>query len=337
MGWKGTIRSMQASARKAERNAQRRQRELEKKKSAYAKMEALEQAAYEVEVYENHIEVLLSVHRESSERIDWLATAERAEPSRPDRKSHNELLAKTKLDTYQPGLIARVFKLQQRQIEKLTRQVEKARDLDTHEFEQSLSAWQAEHAEWSSDKVLADRLLAGDLTAKREAIELLHPFEDISMLGSSLTFQFHGSGVVEAVLSVHGERVIPSETKSLLQSGKLSTKKMPVGRFNELLQDYICSCALRVGRELLAILSDDLVIVTASDKLLSPSTGHVEEMPLLSVAISRRTLDTLNLDAIDPSDSMKNFVHNMAFKKTTGFAPVCALSPTQFAAESITT
>lgn len=337
MGWKGTIRSIQASARKAERNAQRRQRELEKRQSAYAKMEALEQAAYEVEVYENHIEVLLSVHRESAERIDWLATAERAEPSRPTHQSRNELLAKAKLDAYQPGFIARVFKLQQRQIDKLTREVENARDLDSRELEQNLSTWRAEHAEWASDKALADRLLTGDLTAKRDAIELLHPFEDISMLGSSLAFQFHGSGVVEAVLSVHGERVIPSETKSLLQSGKLSTKKMPVGRFNELLQDYICSCALRVGRELLAILSDDLVIVTATDRLLNPSTGHVEEMPLLSVAISRKTLDTLNLDAIDPSESMKNFVHNMAFKKTTGFAPVQPLSPTQFAVETINT
>lgn len=337
MGWKGTLRSMQAASRKAERNAQRRQRELEKRRSEYAKMEALEQAAYEVEVHENQIEVLLSVHRESAERVDWLASAERPEPIRPMPHSRNELLAKASLDTYQPGLIARMFKLQRRQIDKLTRQVEKARNLDALEFEQSLNAWRAEHAEWSSEKALADRLLAGDHTAKRDAIELLHPFEDISMLGSSITFNVHSSGVVEAVLSVHGERVIPAETKSLLQSGKLSVKKMPVGRFNELLQDYICSCALRVGRELLAILPDDLVIVTASDLLLNPSTGHAEEMPLLSVGISRRTLDTLNLDSIDPSDSMKNFVHNMAFKKTTGFTPVRALSPSQFEIESRST
>ncbi|WP_415844941.1 hypothetical protein ACMYUJ_19390 [Stutzerimonas zhaodongensis] len=293
-------------------------------------MEALEQAAYEVEVYENRIDVLLSVHRESAERIDWLASAERAEPTRPLAASRNELSAKAKLDAYEPGLFARLFKLQQRQIDKLADRVEIARALDAQEFEQSVSAWRAEHSEWSSDKALAERLLVGDTKAKMDAIELFHPFEDVSMLGSSIAFQLHSNGVVEAVLNVHGERVVPSETKSLLQSGKLSTKKMPAGRFNELLQDYVCSCALRVGRELLAILPDDLVIVTATDRLLNAATGHLEEMPLLSVAISRRTLEALNLDAIDPSDSMKNFVHNMSFKKTTGFTAVSALPSSQF-------
>lgn len=331
MGWKGTLRSIQAASRQAERNAQRRQRELEKRRNAYAKMEALEQAAYEVEVYENHIDVLLSVHRESAERLDWHASATRAEPIRPIPASRNEQLAKAALDAYRPGFFARLFKLQQRQIDKLTDQVEKARDLDAEEFEQHVNAWRADHSEWGSEKALADRLLAGDIKAKLDAIELLHPFEDISMLGSSIAFQLHSNGVVEAVVKVHGERVIPSEIKSLLQSGKLSTKKMPVGRFNELLQDYICSCVLRVGRELLAILPDDLVIVTASDRMLNPATGHLEEMPLLSVAISRKTLDALNLAAIDPSDSMKNFVHNMSFKKTAGFTAVSPLAPSQFA------
>lgn len=329
-GWKGTLRSMQAASRRAERDSQRRQRELEKRRKEFAKMEALEQAAYEVEVYDNHIEVLLSVHRESAERIDWAACAERIEPLCPVMQPVNEIAAKAKLESYQPSIFARLLKLQKRQLNKLSHKVELAKALDTQWYEEAVKAWQDEHADWSSDKVLAERLLKHDLAAKIEAIELLHPFEDISMLGSSIKFTVHPNGLVEAVLNVHGERVIPSEIKSLLQSGKLSTKKMPVSRFNELLQDYVCSCALRVGRELLAILPDELVIVTASDRLLNSASGHLEEMPLLSVAISRKTLNVLNLDAIDPSDSMKNFIHNMSFKKTTGFSPVCALEPRQF-------
>ncbi len=45
----------------------------------------------------------------------------------------------------------------------------------------------------------------------------------------------------------------------------------------------------------------------------------MEEQPILSVAIPRNTIDGLNLDTIDPSDSMGNFVQNMDFNKTTGF------------------
>lgn len=93
----------------------------------------------------------------------------------------------------------------------------------------------------------------------------------------------HEGGVLEAKLAIHGSHAIPSEIKSLLKSGKLSTKAMPGGRFNELHQDYVCSCALRIGRELLAILPDELVIVTAMDNVLNSSTGHMEDQPILSV------------------------------------------------------
>lgn len=94
MGWKGTLRSMQAASRKADRNAQRRQRERQARQKEYAKMEALEQAAYEVEVYENQIDVLLSVHKECGEEIDWQSFVERAEPENPHLQIRVKLMPK---------------------------------------------------------------------------------------------------------------------------------------------------------------------------------------------------------------------------------------------------
>ncbi len=38
--------------------------------------------------------------------------------------------------------------------------------------------------------------------------------------------------------------------------------------------------------------------------------------------ISRATLKGINMEAIDPSDCMQNFIHNMSFKKTKGFEAV---------------
>lgn len=49
--------------------------------------------------------------------------------------------------------------------------------------------------------------------------------------------------------------------------------------------------------------------------MLDTKTGHMKNMTILSVYIPKQTLDTLNFDNIDPSDSMKNFVHKMDFKK----------------------
>ncbi|HGF7186034.1 TPA: hypothetical protein AB5E10_003495, partial [Vibrio cholerae] len=110
--------------------------------------------------------------------------------------------------------------------------------------------------------------------------------------------------------------------KSLLKSGKLSVKKMPVGKFNELYQDYVCSSVLRIAREAFAILPDEFILINATDKLLNKVTGHLEEQNILSVYISRSTLYGLNMESIDPSDSMQNFIHKMSFKPTKGFEAV---------------
>ena len=91
-----------------------------------------------------------------------------------------------------------------------------------------------EHDAWQQEYDIAQGVLTGTGKAKLDAIKLIDPFTDISHLGTSIKFSIGETGLVEASLGVHGTRVIPSEVKSLLQSGKLSTKKMPAGKYNEL-------------------------------------------------------------------------------------------------------
>jgi homogentisate 1,2-dioxygenase len=90
----------------------------------------------------------------------------------------------------------------------------------------------------------------------------------------------------------------------------------------EAYQDYICGCVLRVANETFALLPFQTVIVTAVGDVLNTQTGHLEVKPLMSVVIPRSTLERLNMDTIDPSDSMRNFVCRMEFKKTKGFMVV---------------
>ena len=86
MGWKGAVRSIGTAVRAMERDAKRRQRELEREQKHYERMEALEQAAYEVEVYENHIEIIQSLHKDCSELIDWLAISNSKQPKEPIKR-----------------------------------------------------------------------------------------------------------------------------------------------------------------------------------------------------------------------------------------------------------
>lgn len=327
MGWKGTVRSIGAAVRAAERDAKRRQRELERQQKQYEKMQELEQAAYEVEVYENYIDVIQSTHKECSSPIDWNEIASSKQPAEPQRKNDNELEARQSLESYRPGLIDRLLKREEKKRALLFQKIGEAIQKDEANYKSSVSKWEKDTREWKESVTIAKALLDGRGEAKIEAIENLQPFSEISNLGSSLSIAVYDNGILEATINVHGTEIVPSETKSLLKSGKLSVKNMPKGKFNEIYQDYVCSCVLRVGNELFAAIPDNLVIVTAVDELLNSQTGHLEEAPILSVAVSRSTIERLNLEAIDPSDSMFNFKHNMSFKKTKGFDRVERIDP----------
>lgn len=322
MGWKGTIRSIGAAVRAAERDAKRRQRELEIRQKQYGKMQELKRASHKVDVYENEIEIIQSLHKDCSDHIDWVSVEKSPKPEAPIKQATNEKKAKSKLDGYKAGFFDRLFKRDAKTISKLKLDIDKAVKADESEYSTSMGKYETLLKDWEESTALARRLLAGNSEAKIEAIRELNPFAEMSSLGSRIEIAINDSGQVEVVVNVHGETVVPKEVKSLLQSGKLSVKQMPKGRFNEIYQDYVCSCVLRVANELFAAIPDELVIVTAVDDLLNSKTGHLEKLPILSVCISRKTLMSLNMDAIDPSDSMKNFIHNMSFKKTTGFAPV---------------
>ncbi len=322
MGWKGAVRSIGAAVRATERDAKRRQRELDKQQKQYEKMQALEQAAYAVEVYENDIEVIQSIHKECSNPIDWEIVAKSQEPKKPSNLKNNEKVARSKMDNYKPGFIDKIFKREEKKRISHSENTVSAIEEDKAEYKKNIRSWEKNISDWKESVLLAQLLLNGDEDAKIRAIEELDPFSEISNLGSNLTISVNESSLIEATIHIHGNDIVPSEVKSLLKSGKLSVKNMPNGKFNEIYQDYVCSCVLRVANELFSAIPDNMVIVTAVDELLSTKTGHLEKSPILSVCVSRSTLESFNMNNIDPSDSMSNFIHNMSFKKTKGFEPV---------------
>jgi hypothetical protein len=327
MGWKGTLRSVQAAVRAAERDSRRRQRVLERRRQAISKANEIERAAYEVEVYRNRLEQLVSVHQEGGSRIDWQNIALIPPPPPPEKITAQERSARLRLESYKPNIVTRILRRVEKVRSRLEHDIELGRRADEAAFRQAGSQYDQQNSEWKEQKDLAERILGGDLAAYLDVIKEVNPFREICDLGSGVEFEISNAQSITADISVHGEIAVPRESKSLLKSGKLSVKQAPKGEFYRLYQDYICSCVLRVARELFALLPLETVIASAVDMLVNSSTGHLEKQPILSVVIPRRTFESLNLDLIDPSDSMKNFVHRMDFRATTGFRPVERLSP----------
>ena len=276
--------------------------------------------------------MLRSIHKECGPVWDWRAFYSSSAPVPPARAHTREQPAEQALQSFEPSFWDKLFRRVESKRKALSEAVKQAQDQDANEYLAALTENQKEHAEWQEKREIASRILAGDMKAFKEVIEEIGPFSEISDLGSGVGFRFENTSIIDITLTVNGHDVIPNETMSQLQSGKLSTKKMPQGQFYELYQDYICGCVLRAAREIFALLPFETAIVTAVGDVVNTQTGHLEEKPLLSVAIPRSTLKKLDLNSIDPSDSMKNFLHRMEFKKNKGFLVVDRIEPAAFTA-----
>jgi hypothetical protein len=332
MGWKGTLRSVQAASRRVERDARRRQRQLEQQQLQLAKMQELERAQYEVAVFENHIAVITSVHKECGELVNWPKLASLAPLGEPMRTSESEERARAASERYKPSMVDKLMGQVNLKRAELARGVERAVEQDESNYQKQLADYRQELHDWEMNRKIAEGVLAGDVNAFIEAIRQLSPLAELGELGSSISFNIDDSDatIIEVTLRVNEESVIPRQSKSLLKTGKLSVKDIPKTQFWTLYQDYVCGAALRVARELFALLPTEMVIVTALGQVLNTQTGHMDEQPILSVAFPRGTVERLNFDLLDPSDSMENFVHNMKFLKTKGFAPVGRLNVADF-------
>lgn len=313
---------MEAAARRAERDSQRRYRQLQRDAKERDKMEARQTVAFEVELFENQVERLLSVHKEAPEIWDWSSVCNTPPPAAPERTSTQESIAAVALDAYSPGFLDKLLGRAEAKRQALAQALEVAKAQDEQEYQRAYQAYYSQHVEWDERRQLAQRILQGDTQAYVDALVDFNPFADISELGAFLEFKPHTAQLVEVRLTADGERLIPNHVKSLTSTGKLSTKPMAKGQFYEIYRDFVCGVALRAGRELFAFLPVQTVLVNVQANLLNTRTGNQGLETILSVLMARSVFAQLNFSRLDPSDAMENFPHRMEFKKTAGFGPV---------------
>lgn len=326
MGYRSVLRSVGSAIRQAEREAIRRQKALERQRAAYEKMQALEQAAYDVEIYENYLERVTTLHKDCTSSFDWVEIVKKKPPVAPVRSDKREMIAKEALEIYRPGILDRLFNRTEKKRKVLEDAIAQAVQADEAEYVDLRGAHETEMKEFVDLIGLATAINNGDQSAYRRAIQELEPLSEISSIGSQIDFEFFGRDKMSVSMSAHDGSIIPKESKSLLKSGKLSIKEMPIGKYNELYQDYVCSASIRVAREIFGLLPINEIIVNTRTRMLNRTTGKQEEQIILSVRFVRDTMVGIDFDNIDPSDSMANFVHNMGFKKTQGMSRVAELS-----------
>lgn len=322
MGWRGTLRSIEAASRRIEREHQRQLKFAEKVARHQQKLAEIEQAQLEAEEFEETITRLSSAHRECGDTINWHSILHEPEPAAPVLDNIQERRALAAVSTFKPSFLDKLLRRSVKKYAELNRKVAVSKRTDTHRYEESYQRYLNAHSKWNSNRAIAHAILSGDLEAYEGALEDLQPFGELSDYGCRFNHSFLDPKIVQIAMTVDGSTCIPSEIKSLTARGKLSTKKIPQSKFNELYQDYVCGATLRVAREFFSVLPLEWVYCTAYAEMLNPSTGYKEITPVVSVRIPRSTLLALNFSTVDASDAMNNFTHTMGFKKNAGFTAI---------------
>ena len=358
MGWKGTLRSLNAIARQIEqeqraqeREAKRRHRELERQQAQRARMHERERAEHEVRLYEALMEVLLSIHTECSSAIEWkqLAAAEAPlkppMPQFPEQRDDHEYRAQEAFERYQASFWDWLFGQGDEKREQLKRAVKTARMQDKAEYEEAcreaeaawrrdLDRWRDRMKEWEEVGKLAKKVLAGDPEAYAEAIKEMSPFAEMETLGAHFNFSIKAHRIIVNI-AAHEETAIPAETKHLTKTGKVSTRSLSRPKRLDLYQTHLCSCVIRVARELFALLPVKLCLISASVNMIDHRTGHRDSKPILSVAIPRVVAARINWNTANPVGAMSNFAHQMSFKRSSGFEPIIPLRPEEISSDNL--
>lgn len=276
------------------------------------KQREVEESAQVVEEYEALKDQIVSVHQESEALIDWSDVHAIAAPFMPPAPGPETMQAQQNYESYAPGFFQKLFKSKgESKRAELREKIVEAEKRDAASYE-----------EWRQLNDLAGRVLEGNIDAYFEVLDEIKPFDELLDYGSGFEVGTDDPLMMEVEFRVKSATVVPDYVVSLTKTGKLSRKQMTKTMYYDLVQDYVCSCIIRIARDLLAILPIDRVIVHAVDERLNTAIGHMEEVTICSAVLDREGMNRLNFERIDPSDALENFPCNMKHMKTSGFREV---------------
>ena len=149
----------------------------------------------------------------------------------------------------------------------------------------------------------ANRILDGDIDTYFQVISDVNPLDDLIQYGS----EFECGTEDPRRISIH----FNVNSAAILRQARF----LPKEQYNDLWQDYVCGCSIRIARDMFALLPLRHVIVDAHD-------GNRE---ILSVDFKRRSFEGLDFDNIDASDTVEKFEHHMEFNIHDGFQSIIPL------------
>lgn len=180
----------------------------------------------------------------------------------------------------------------------------------------------SDRLKWEKDITLAKRIINEDIDAYLEVIQKYSSLNDISAYGIDFEFGITDFNILSIRFEPHTERIIPKVSYKQDEQGNIIKYKLRSGQYNDIALDYVCSCSIRIAREVFALLPIDYILVNSEEEMLDTSTGNNMQTTITSILFTRDGFNNINFEKIDPSDFCPRFKMNMSFTKTGGFKPV---------------
>ena len=153
---------------------------------------------------------------------------------------------------------------------------------------------------WKYCHDLAYEVLNGNIDTYFKVIQDVGPFDDLLEFGFGFECGTDNPNQIEVDFVAKENEIMPPRA-ALSQH-----------EYNDLLQDYICSCSIRVARDMFALLPVSNIIVNAT----------ANEMLVLSVKFDRRVFTKMKFQGTDASDFVEKFQFHMNYNSVNGFSPI---------------
>lgn len=146
----------------------------------------------------------------------------------------------------------------------------------------------------------AERVLEGDIDTYFEVINDVNPLDDLITYGSNFECGTDDPRMLAIHFRVNSKEVLGE------------ARKLPKTQYNDLLQDYVCGCSIRIARDMFALLPIRHIVVDAWDSGAN----------ILSVDFKRKVFENLDFASLDASDTVESFEHRMNFTLDGGFKKI---------------
>jgi len=271
--------------------------------------------------YDEYINSIITLHKTSSEAMNWEYLLAAPEPKLPLRKADNQLIAESACRSFRPSLIDKLLGQGKQKHKGLMDKAQEAKQQDDLIYNCTLKEFKTDLVEWTKIQEVSQGVISREPFSYEEAIEFFNPFFPVTALGVLLSYEISINAIV-VNMQVNAKKIVPEFVPNKVASGKAKLLNMQETDFNVLFYSFLCSSAIRIARETFALLPVEHLIVNVFESNIILMADEKVGRAILAVNFDQPQISTLDFSSDDCSSLLRSFPHHLSFSASAGFKEV---------------